>query len=113
MLLSDRGIGVSQVTLGGELTSAQSLASKLNAVDSGWTGAPLDTSSFTALNKTGSWSAMMWEPGASTGHWVVVDGLNAAGNVVIRDPAGVGTTYTMTVDAFKEIWNGYTVFKKQ
>lgn len=112
MLLSDRGIGVSQVTLGSELTSAQSLAGKLNAVDSGWTGQAVTTSSFNALNKTGSWSAMMWEPGASTGHWVVVDGLNSAGDVVIRDPAGVGTTYTMTVDAFKETWNGFSVFKK-
>ena len=112
MLLADRGVGVSQVALGGELTSAQSVASKLNAVDSGWTGAAVDKSSFAALNKTGSWSAMMWEPGASVGHWVVVDGLDTAGNVVIRDPAGVGTTYTMTVDAFKNTWNGFSVFKK-
>jgi len=59
MLLKDRGVLTSQVDLGTELTSMNSLARKLNTVDSGWVGNAVDVSSFNALNKTGSWSAMM------------------------------------------------------
>lgn len=112
MLLSSRGIPASQVTLGGELTSAQSLSDKLNSVSPGWIGAPVEASSFSGLNRTGSWGAMMWEPGSKVGHWVVVDGVNSAGLVIVRDPAGLGTVYTMTVTDFKNTWNGYAVFKE-
>ncbi|MEA9656623.1 hemagglutinin repeat-containing protein, partial [Xanthomonas campestris pv. raphani] len=69
MLLRDCGVLTSQVELGAELTSINSLASKLNKADSGWVGNAVDPSSFNALNKTGSWSAMMWDSGNKVGHW--------------------------------------------
>ncbi|MCD9571447.1 papain-like cysteine protease family protein [Pseudomonas protegens] len=68
------------------------LANKLNKFDSGWAGNTVDASSFNALNKTGSWSAMMWGSGNKTGHWVVVDGVDSAGRVLIKDPFN-GTQY--------------------
>nr|WP_268991784.1 VENN motif pre-toxin domain-containing protein [Limnobaculum eriocheiris] len=110
MMLKDRGIFTSQVELGTELTSMNSLANKLNKVDSGWVGNPVDVSSFSALNQTGSWSAMMWDSGNKVGHWVVVKGTDEIGNVLIHDPFK-GTSYTMTVKDFKDVWNGHSVYK--
>lgn len=110
MLLTDRGVIVDQLKLGGEMTSAQGLAAKMNKLDSGWVGAGVDSSSFGALNKTGSWSAMMWERGNTYGHWVVVDGLNDSGMVLLRDPFNA-TRYSMTPRDFDNAWNGYSVFK--
>ncbi|UZE08965.1 two-partner secretion domain-containing protein [Pseudomonas corrugata] len=111
MLLKDRGVLVSQVDLGTELTSMNSLANKLNSVDSGWVGNAVDSSSFNALNKTGSWSAMMWDSGNRVGHWVVVNGVDDAGRVNIKDPFN-GTQYKMEVEQFKEAWNGHSVYKQ-
>ncbi|WP_244970354.1 hypothetical protein [Kosakonia radicincitans] len=59
MMLKDRGILSSQIELGTELTSMTSLANKLNKADSGWVANNVSSSSFEALNHTGSWSAMM------------------------------------------------------
>jgi filamentous hemagglutinin len=110
MLLKDRGVLASQVDLGTELTSMNSLAQKLNSVDSGWVGNAVDSSSFNALNRTGSWSAMMWDSGNKVGHWVVVNGVDDAGRVIVKDPFQ-GTQYKMEVDKFKEVWNGHSVYK--
>lgn len=44
-------------------------------------------------------------PGSSiapSGHWLVMDGLDVAGNVVIKDPAGL--KYTMTPFNFVNTW---------
>ena len=38
----------------------------------------------------------------SVGHWVIADGLDAAGNIVIQDPAGL--QYTMTPTNFTNAW---------
>lgn len=111
MLLKDRGVLTSQVDLGTELTSMNSLARKLNTVDSGWVGNAVDVSSFNALNKTGSWSAMMWDSGNKVGHWVVVDGVDDVGRVLIKDPFN-GTQYKMGVEEFKDVWNGHSVYKQ-
>ncbi len=111
MLLKDRGVLVSQVDLGTELTSMNSLANKLNSVDSGWVGNAVDSSSCNALNKTGSWSTMMWDSGNRVGHWVVVNGVDDAGRVNIKDPFN-GTQYKMEVEQFKEAWNGHSVYKQ-
>ncbi len=105
MMLRDRGIFATQVELGTELTSMNTLANKLNKFDSGWAGNTVDTSSFNALNKTGSWSAMMWDSGNKIGHWVVVNGVDDAGRVLIKDPFN-GTQYKMGIDSFKDVWNG-------
>ncbi len=110
MLLADRGVMLDQARLGGDLTSPQGLANRMNQVDSGWVGAGVDSSSFDALNRTGSWSAMMWERGNGYGHWVVVDGLNDRGMVMIRDPFNA-SRYEMTPLDFDNAWNGYSVFK--
>ncbi|WP_197677815.1 cysteine peptidase family C39 domain-containing protein [Pseudomonas corrugata] len=71
----------------------------------------MDSSSFNALNKTGSWSAMMWDSGNRVGHWVVVNGVDDAGRVNIKDPFN-GTQYKMEVEQFKEAWNGHSVYKQ-
>lgn len=111
MLLRDRGVLASQIDLGAELTSMNSLANKLNSFDSGWVGNAVDSSSFNALNKTGSWSAMMWDSGNKVGHWVVVNGVDDAGRVIIKDPFN-GAQYEMEVAKFKEVWNGHSVDKQ-
>jgi filamentous hemagglutinin len=110
MLLSDRGMAVQQAAFGSEMTSAQGLAGRLNTVESGWIGSGVSSSSFQSLNQTGSWSAMMWERGARSGHWVVVDGVDNAGFVMVRDPFNA-TRYQMTRADFLEAWNGYSVFR--
>jgi hypothetical protein len=110
MLLGDRGIAVDQSAFGDSLTSAQDLAAELNSVDGGWIGAGVDPSSLVALTRTGSWSAMMWESGARTGHWVVVEGISPEGLVKVRDPFDA-TRYEMTQSDFVKSWSGYSVFK--
>ncbi|MBQ0530084.1 DUF637 domain-containing protein [Providencia rettgeri] len=110
MILKDRNIFTSQIKLGTELTSMNSLANKLNKVDSGWVANNVSSSSFESLNRTGSWSAMMWDSGNKVGHWVVVKGVDNGGNVIINDPFK-GTRYTMKVNEFKDAWNGHSVYK--
>lgn len=114
-MLKDRGVDVDQLQLGDNLTSTSSLSRAMNTVDpsgaGAWTGNAVSHDSFGALNKTGSWSAMMWDKGSKTGHWVVVDGQNPAGNVVIRDPWNA-TSYNMTIDEFMDSWNGMAVYKQ-
>lgn len=66
---------------------------------------------FDALNKTGSWSAMMWDQGSRVGHWVVVKGVDNTGNVLIHDP-WKGTSYKMTMKEFSGVWNEIAVFKQ-
>jgi len=52
----------------------------------------------------------MWDSGNKVGHWVVVKGTDDLGKVIINDPFK-GTRYTMTIDEFKDTWNGYSVYK--
>ncbi|MCC6554697.1 MAG: C39 family peptidase [Polyangiaceae bacterium] len=54
------------------------------------------------LSADGPWIA------CTAQHMVVVDGLDAAGNVIIRDPAG-GAIYTTTLGDFARYWTGYFV----
>lgn len=44
-------------------------------------------------------------------HAVVVDGLDAAGNIIIRDPWDGGSTYTMTPQNFDDNFMGYMAWK--
>jgi filamentous hemagglutinin len=87
-----------------------SRSNKLNKADSGWVANAVSSSSFEGLNSTGSWSAMMWDSVNKVGHWVVVKGTDDLGKVIINDPFK-GTRYTMTIDEFKDTWNGYSVYK--
>jgi RHS repeat-associated protein len=49
--------------------------------------------------------------GGRLGHFVVVDGLDDAGRLMIRDPWGGGSSYMMDVDEFHRVWIGEAVFK--
>ncbi len=111
MLLKDRGIFVSQIELGTELKSAERLVKDLNKHDSNWNGGFVGSESFGALNKTGSWSAIMWDTGNKVGHWVVVKGVDKAGDVIIYNP-WKGTSYKMTTKDFNGAWNEIAIFKQ-
>ncbi|MEP7287918.1 MAG: RHS repeat-associated core domain-containing protein [Chloroflexota bacterium] len=62
------------------------------------------------LNRTGTWMAQL---GLSTGpHWVLVDGFNEAGLLMIRDPWGVtgpgsgfGSEATIKPEDFQHLWD--------
>jgi filamentous hemagglutinin len=121
MLLKGHGIDVSQQAIAGLAktpTDPETLASALNAFDTGagqWVGGGAYVpgadlaQTVNALNSTGSWSAMIYRQGAAMGHFVVVDGYNAMGNLLIRDPAG--KSIEMTLTDFLEVWKGMAVWK--
>ena len=46
-----------------------------------------------------SWIAQMREPMSKIGHWIVVDGIDSAGRVLIRDPYHA-TKYLMKIPVF-------------
>lgn len=50
------------------------------------------------------------DSGSKVGHWVLVKGVDDAGNVIIYDPYQ-GSRYLMTEQEFKEVWNGHSVYK--
>ena len=119
MLLRDRNVVISQSQIGEDLTDAKGLSDALNQLDDSgclWKGGALSLPGgdiqalFTTLNNTGSWAAMMWETGNKVGHWVVVDGLNLKGRVLIRDPMH-GTKYKMSYEDFLDYWTEYAVYK--
>ena len=65
-------------------------------------------------NLTGNGSqpvmVLLNSPGSSitsSGHWVLVDGLDSLGNVVIKDPAGL--KYTMTTSNFSNTWKSGSI----
>ena len=111
MLLKDRNIFVNQTKLGTSLKSPEQLARDLSKQGGNWDGGFVGEQAFDALNKTGSWSAMMWDKGNKVGHWVVVKGTDKAGNVLIHD-TWKGTSYKMTQKEFKGTWNGVAVFNR-
>jgi len=53
----------------------------------------------------------MWDSGSKVGHWVVVDGVDGVGRVLIKDPFS-GAQYKMSVEEFKDVWNGHSVYKQ-
>jgi hypothetical protein len=119
MLLRDRNIFVGQEDLmelvGKGTTYEKQLAQALNEVDissSGrWTGLGVDSGieSIHGLNATGSWAAHM-RGTSSTGHWIVVDGFDDAGRVIIRDP-WQATRYKMNLSDFQQRWTGFSVWR--
>jgi hypothetical protein len=74
----------------------------------GWKGGYVGPAYLNDLLKRGSWGAEFKEYGRM-GHMVVIDGLDNAGNFVIRDPAKA-TRYEMTRDDFLNMWTGRAVF---
>lgn len=79
-----------------------------------WKGGILDTftkpkATIGALNKNGPFITSM-KSYESNSHMVVVDGLDRAGKVIIRDPYR-GTRYLMEWTEFVKHWEGLTVWK--
>ena len=112
MLLKDRNVFVDQTQIGTGLKSPEQLARDLTQNGgSSWSGGFVGFEAYDALNKTGSWSAMMWDQGSKIGHWVVVKGSDSKGHISIYDP-WKGTSYKMTEKDFKETWNGNAVFNQ-
>ncbi len=111
MLLKDRNIYIDQSKLGITLKSSEQLAMDLTKQGGNWRGGFVGEQSFDALNKTGSWGAMMWDKGSNVGHWIVVKGTDDISNVLIHDP-WKGTSYKMTQQEFKNSWSGNAVFNQ-
>jgi len=81
----------------------------------GWLGAFVDVfahprQTFTALMAPGPFATILYAFGMPMSHMVVVDGLDSAGRVVLRDPAR-GTRYLMLWDEFTRVWEGQTVLR--
>lgn len=122
MVLRDRGVRGDQsavaVEAGGVPVFDKALARALQTLDPNparlWQGGPIAIlgasrqAVVVALNQTGSWIAFMKELANPIGHTVVVDGLDAAGRVRVRDPWD-GTRYTMTMSEFLRYWTDVAV----
>lgn len=109
MILRDLGYNVSEAdvvaSLEKNLTTRLDISWALNHFDSsgGWRAMSVrwDDSSFNAaLQRPGPWIALMKDSSETIPHWVVVDGLDELGSVVVRDPS-TGTQYRMLVEAFE------------
>jgi RHS repeat-associated protein len=93
--------------LGTGPTSAERLAA---ALGDGWIGGvvPGGLSDLMRLNRP--WIALLGA--GKVGHFVVVDGLDELGRLMIRDPGDGGLTYRMTISDFEDAWITQTaVFK--
>lgn len=55
-------------------------------------------------------AAQLRQAGARLDHLVVIDGVDA-GQLLIRDPWGGGSTYRMTMEEFLRVWTGNAVFR--
>jgi len=122
MLLSSQGVAVTQSAMalaqGSVLThDATRLAEAMNrlAGAQGWLGAFIDVfthprQTFTALMANRPFATTLYAFGMPMSHMVVVDGLDSAGRVVIRDPAR-GTRSLMLWEEFSRVWEGQTVWR--
>jgi len=61
---------------------------------------------------TGAWIAELREPRARLGHLVVVDGWDALGRILIRDPWD-GTRYKMDKEEFLQYWTLQGIYKRE
>lgn len=114
MLLRDRGLQADQDDIADDLLlpcSAAPLARRMTELSmSRWSGGTLADlpSSLASVVDTltrsrGSWGALLEPFGfRSVGHWVVVDGIDSAGVVLVRDP--VGQAYGIPLEEFGALW---------
>ena len=65
---------------------------------------------FSVLNRNGSFATTLRTQSMKVSHMVVVDGLDDAGRVIIRDPS-TGTRYLMNWDDFVKVWEGKSVYR--
>jgi hypothetical protein len=124
MVLASRGIqtGIDQQAIAaitGTPTGTRELAQALNTLDPNgphWIGGPVTMAEqpvqglLRTLCNTGSWIAMFWQPQASIGHFVVVDGFDTDTTLDIRDPWSPGTCYSMHIKDFVDYWCDEAVF---
>jgi len=92
-------------------TVPERLAAVLGPEWEGFTVRNKDTALEQLLGREKSWAAELRDEfahRAKMGHMVVVDGLDEAGNLMIRDPQEA-TRYEMTREAFLNHWSGRTV----
>jgi len=126
MLLIALGVNnISQeriAAIAGAPVSVPDLARALNQLDSShsrqWNGGGLEIpgASFAevleVLMSTGAWIAELREPRARLGHLVVVDGWDALGRILIRDPWD-GTRYKMDKEEFLQYWTLQGIYKRE
>jgi hypothetical protein len=103
---------LSESALVEKLGAPSDIAKLPKELGEGWTSEKRRFRSLAEIGEHGPWAAEMIEMGLpkKPPHVVVVDGVNAAGNVVIRDPLE-GTKYEMTAKHFLEVWSGKAVYR--
>ena len=100
-----------------KLLNVNALAEEQLAYKTIWVGHDVGPSTLSKLKEylsNGSIIASMDLVGGrkltAVAHAVVVDGFDAAGDIIIRDPNG-GVRYTMVIDEFLHFWDGTCVTK--
>ncbi|MEO6599075.1 MAG: RHS repeat-associated core domain-containing protein, partial [Polyangiaceae bacterium] len=102
--------GISQAELMATAGTPTSVAMLSKALGAGWRGGYVGPGQLSKLFGLGRPFAAELYEGGKLGHFVVVDGMEA-GQVLIRDPAGAGSTYSMVASEFQRVWTGSAVFR--
>jgi ABC-type bacteriocin/lantibiotic exporter with double-glycine peptidase domain len=123
MLLAEHRISVPQQIIAescGIPTDVVALSAALNQLEGMasdyWQGGYIEIPDFTrsqvldVLTSLGPWIAVLWPAGANIGHMLIVDSLNQADEIMIRDP-WQGTAYRMSRTEFLNYWNGQAVYR--
>jgi RHS repeat-associated protein len=119
-LTQDSTLGSTIPGRGWWYAGAGGLAAELDKLDpaAGWTfknvddvGASGTAAQIRELGAKGPFAATLKVLGGRA-HSVIVDGVDADGNIVVRDPWNGGTTYTMTPSAFHSVFQGDVVFRR-
>jgi hypothetical protein len=99
-------------------SSADVVAQAMNKFSGGssWKGFFVDvvtnpSATFNALRKNGPFMTTLRTFGMDVSHFVIVDGLDASGKVIIRDPAD-GSRYLMQWAEFLRVWEGQCVWRQ-
>jgi RHS repeat-associated protein len=101
--------GISQAELIATAGAPTNVATLAKALGAGYRGGYVGPAQLPKLLATGRPFAAELYEGGKLGHLVVVDGTKA-GQVLIRDPSGAGSTYSMAMSEFQRVWTGNAVF---
>jgi ABC-type bacteriocin/lantibiotic exporter with double-glycine peptidase domain len=102
--------GIAQADLIASAGAPTNVAALARALGPGWRGGYVGPGQLKSLFGLGRPFAAELYSGGRLGHLVVVDGVEA-GQVLIRDPAAIGSTYRMTMEEFQRVWTGNAVFR--